>query len=102
MNGVSYPISDQGTGSCSAGRRKLATEVNVSPPVFHGRRKLGFFSALMTSGSFMRAHRATERSCGVARSATGEKVPQIKVCDMRVLCVGLCVCIQGTGCGLWQ
>ena len=53
MNGVSYPISDQCTGSCSAGRRKLATEVNVSPPAFNGKRKLGFFSALMTSGSFM-------------------------------------------------
>ena len=57
MNGVDYPISDTCTGTCSVGRRKLSTDAEVKEPVvFHGPRKgrkLGFFSALMTSGSFM-------------------------------------------------
>ena len=56
MNGVDYPISDTCVGTCAAGRRKLSTDAEVKEPVvFHGPRgrKLGFFSALMTSGSFM-------------------------------------------------
>ena len=52
MNGVSYPISDKCTGTCSVGARKLSTETESAPPEFVGKRKLGFFSALQTSGSF--------------------------------------------------
>ena len=51
MGGQTYPIAQTCTGTCSVDRRKL--EEDVAPPVFTGpRRKLGFFSALQTSGSF--------------------------------------------------
>ena len=54
MNGVSYPISDVCAGACSAGARKLSTApTTASPVVVLGKRKLGFYSALMTSGNFM-------------------------------------------------
>ena len=54
MNGASYPVSDKCSGTCSVGARRLATDMEVvSPPVFVGKRKLGFFTALMTSGNFM-------------------------------------------------
>ena len=52
MGGQSYPIATTCTGTCSLERRKLEEE-DVAPPVFTGpRRRLGFFSALQTSGSF--------------------------------------------------
>ena len=51
MNGQSYPIAETCTGTCTLGARKLEEDVN--PPTFTGpRRRLGFFSALQTSGSF--------------------------------------------------
>ena len=61
MDGVTYPISDECTGACSAGSRRLTTDITAGEPVAFGGprtlnragRKLGFFSALMTSGSFM-------------------------------------------------
>ena len=67
-DGVTYPISDECTGSCSddGSRRRLGTNAGpVSSIQFTGprmtratkestdnHRKLGFFSALMTTGSF--------------------------------------------------
>merc|ERR1719473_1608889 len=52
MDGVSYPVSDICTGTCSVGARKLSTDTHSSPPMFVGKRNLGFFSALQSSGSF--------------------------------------------------
>ena len=65
MNGASYPVSDKCTGTCSVqgSSRRLRTDNAVTEPVeFTGPRsgavgtprgrKLGFFSALQTSGSF--------------------------------------------------
>ena len=64
-NGATYPISDKCTGTCSVqgSSRRLRTDVAVTDPIeFAGPRsvvaspprgrELGFFSALMTSGSF--------------------------------------------------
>lgn len=61
-NGATYPISDKCTGTCSVqgSSRRLRTDVAVTDPIeFAGprsvvasRRELGFFSALMTTGSF--------------------------------------------------
>ena len=56
MDGETYPISNTCTGSCSVtgSSRRLATDdVPATPVEFSGpRRRLGFFSALQTSGSF--------------------------------------------------
>ena len=63
-NGATYPISDKCTGTCSVqgSSRRLRTDIAATQPVQfsgpraaagapHGR-ELGFFSAIMTSGSF--------------------------------------------------
>ena len=54
-NGGSHPISDKCTGSCSVtgSSRRLSTDVSAAPVEFQGaRRRMGFNSYLMTSGSF--------------------------------------------------
>ena len=52
--GVTYPISDQCTGTCSmvGSSRRLSTDVAAAPVEIMGQRRLGFFSALQTSGTF--------------------------------------------------
>jgi len=64
IDGITYPIADKCSGTCSIGARRLLTEVEAKAVTFTGprprdggrmqqsRRQLGFFSALMTSGSF--------------------------------------------------
>ena len=52
--GVTYPISDQCTGTCSmvGSSRRLSMDVAAAPVEIMGQRRLGYFSALQTSGSF--------------------------------------------------